>query len=411
VPEIVQIETPPPVKSVLFPEIKIKNIALFYLLTTFNNLWFIAGNWIFFWTRFMTYGQLGWVDASAFAFGLLMEVPSGAVSDLLGKKRTIVASMLLAAISIFGFASASSLTQIWISFMFAQLGWALYSGSAEALAYDTLVDRNKEQSYDKVISTSGTIATISAITATLLGGLFYVIHFRLPHYAWAFAYALAFFISLFLTEPKIDTEKFSLNSYVKQLYRGTVELFKPQLQAFVVVIFVLLGADYLYSWGLIKPAMATSFGFFDKEQAILFALFGIVGAILVKFIPSYRKYISDKRGLYFLSLVMGSGFMLAFFKLGYLGVIPLFLIAVSGQLAYPWVSIVVNREIASKYRATTLSTVALISKLPYALLAITAGAMVENGTFHIFNLTIGSVIIASIVVSSIQRLIKIKLKR
>ena len=63
-------------------------------------------------------------------------------------------------------------------------------------------------------------------------------------------------------------------------------------------------------------------------------------------------------------------------------------------------------SIYSKYRATTLSTVALITKLPYAILAIVAGRMVENGTFNIFNLSVGLVIIGAIVLSSVQRLMR-----
>ena len=51
-----------------------RNIALFYFLTLVSACAFISGNWIFYWLRVMDYGQLGIVDASAFAFGLLIKV-------------------------------------------------------------------------------------------------------------------------------------------------------------------------------------------------------------------------------------------------------------------------------------------------------------------------------------------------
>lgn len=160
---------------VFFPESQFLNIRLFYVLTALNNVWFVAGNWIFFWTRFMTFGQLGLVDATAFTFGLLMEIPSGAVSDLIGKKATILFSMFLATVGIFGFATTTTLTQLWISFFIMQLGTAFYSGAAEALAYDTLVEKKREHRFDQVMATNGSVALVTLVTTTLAGGLMYAL--------------------------------------------------------------------------------------------------------------------------------------------------------------------------------------------------------------------------------------------
>jgi MFS family permease len=382
-----------------FPQSNIKNISLYYVLTATNNAWFIAGNWIFFWTRYMTFGQLGIMDATAFAFGLLMEIPSGAISDMIGKKKTIVSGMFLSAVGTLTMAFSVNMTMLWIAFFIAQLGWALYSGAGEAMAYDTLIDHNEDDSFDEVISTSGTVSQLSSIIATLLGGILFVIHFRLSHFAWGISYFIGFVLSFWLVEPKTDSEKFSFNLYFKQLKDGTRQLFSPFLRKYVLVIFSLLGFDYLYNWGLVKPAMATEFGFFDKEQALLFALFGIIGAIVVKFIPYLRTKFSEIQGLFFFSVLMIIGFLLAFFPLGHWGIFSMFLISISGVLSYPWISIIVNKKVSSKYRATTLSTLALITKIPYVLLAIVAGKMVEYGTLNVFSLSLGVVGLIALVVT------------
>ena len=111
-----------------------------YLLAVANGTSFIVGNWIFFWTRFMTYGELGVVDGVAFAFGLILGVPTGAVADIIGKKKTVVAAMFLAFFGILCLSLSSSMVPIFLFFLLWQMGMALYSGAAEALAYDTLVD-------------------------------------------------------------------------------------------------------------------------------------------------------------------------------------------------------------------------------------------------------------------------------
>jgi len=53
---------------------------------------------------------------------------------------------------------------------------------------------------------------------------------------------------------------------------------------------------------------------------------------------------------------------------------------------------VLNERIPSETRATTLSTVALLSRIPYVLTALIAGVMVEAGTFAWFNLAVALVI-------------------
>lgn len=381
-----------------FPFWEISNIRIYYVLNVLTNLWFIAGNWIFFWTKFMTFGQLGIMDATAFAFGLVMEVPSGAVSDLIGKRKTIIWAMGLCALGTMMMAFSVNIVMLWVAFFIAQLGWAFYSGAAEALAYDSLLEVKQEKEYDQVASVCGTLQSIASIAATLLGGFLYIWWFRSTHLIWSLGYCFAFILSFHLIEPKIDSDKFSLSNYFSQLITGTRQLFKPVLTPFILVILSLMGASYLYEWGLVKPTMAKEFGFMAEGQSIVFAIIAIVGAITVSQVPRIRKYLSDKTGLYLLTFIMGIGFVLAYFKLNYWGIVPMLLIGLTGQLAYPWVSAVVNDEIESKYRATALSTVALLTKIPYTLLAILAGAMAENGTFHIFNFSIGLVIILSIII-------------
>lgn len=382
-----------------FPLREISNINRFYLLTSLNNMWFLSGNWIFYWLRFMTYGQLGVMDAVCFAFGLVMEVPSGAVADLIGKRKTIIIGMSLASVGFLLMGIANILTTLWIGFLMAQAGWAFYSGAAEALAYDSLVDLGKENLFEKVITASGGIATITSVIATLLGGIMYIFYWRSTHLAMALGFILAFIVSLGLVEPKTDTEKFSFSGWWNTLIDGSKQLLTPALKPFVIVILILMGTQGMYEWGLIKPAIATSFGFMDKGQAILYAIFGVLSAVIVRYIPVIRKWIGDEKGLYYLTILMGLGFLIAALPLGYFGLIPMFVITISGYLVYPWISIVVNKDVEAKHRATALSTVALLTKIPYVLLAVIAGRMVQNGDLWRFNAIVGTVIIFAMTIN------------
>lgn len=374
-----------------------RNIILFYILGATTSSWFLASNWIYFWTKYMTFGQLGWVDGIAFAFALILDVPTGAIADIFGKKKTIVAALFASFVGSMMIATASTLPIIFIGWMITNLGFALYSGAAEALAYDTLVDLKQEDRYEKVISKASSIDLYVEAATVFIGGLLYGLNFRLPHILWSLAYFVGFIVSFYLIEPHTDTIKFSFKNYFKQLGVGVKELLKPKLRRFFIYFFILLGIYYMYSWGFIRPAIADSFGLKAQAQGIILPILTLTSAFLMRYIPWFKNKISELSGLIIMAILMGISFIAASFPIGIWGILVLIFIAWSGKLAYPWISIIVNREIPSQYRATTLSTISLITKIPYVLVAVIAGKAVEQGHLKLFNLYIGIVIFAGII--------------
>lgn len=352
----------------------------------------------------MTYGQLGWVDAVCFAFGMLMEIPTGAVADLIGKKKTLIAAMFFSMLGCLIVALGNSLWHIWAGFMVMQVGWAFYSGAAEAFAFDTLKEKKLDDHFDHVISASSMLSTVTMVVCTLVGAWMWSVHFRLPHLAWTAAYAVGFVISFFLIEPKVDTDKFSFKRYFEQLGAGAQQLIMPKLQPFAVLFFLLLGMYFLYSYGLLKPAIAQSFGWGVNEQSFVNASIILFSALLTRAIPWMRTHLSDTQGLIGLTVTLALGFLLATQVESWWGLIPVFLISVAGNLGSPWVSVVLNREIESKYRATTLSTVAMFSKIPYVLTAVIAGGMIERGQLHFFLWVVGLLMLSGVMTNVLMNL-------
>lgn len=382
-----------------------KNIILFYLLTFSLSFWFVASNWIYFWTRYMTFGELGWLDATAFAFAILLEIPSGAIADLLGKKKTIQIGMFAGIIGTLLIATATSFWAIFAGWMICQVTYAFYSGAAEALAYDTLVDHGNEGLFEKIISKNHSIELYTIAMSTLIGGFVYEYSYRLPQFLWAGGFILAFVVSFFLTEPKSDTEKFSFKVYFKQLYLGSKILFSASLRKYILFMFALLGVYYLYTFGFLRPAIATKFGFFAKEQGIIFAVLTIITASVIRYIPFFRKHVSDIQGLIIMTVLMAIAFIFGGWPLGIWGIGIMLVIEVTGKLAYPWISIIVNKETPSKYRATTISTVTLFTKTPYIFLAIIGGSAVADGKLGEFNIAIGVILLFAMLMVLLTKII------
>jgi MFS family permease len=379
-----------------------RNVRLFYFLTVVSACAFMSGNWIFFWLHFMTYGQLGLIDSLAFAFGLLMEIPTGAISDSVGKRKTLLMAMGSSAIAwtVMGF--GTGIPSLTAGFLVAQVGWAFYSGAAEALVYDSLKQDGQEARFERIIANSHVISLVTLVIATLIGGLMYHWHFRLPHLAWGMAYVVGFVAAWGLIEPAVDSQTFSLAAYRRQLAQGYHQLRQPALRPYFPLIFGTLGLAYLYNFGLIQPALATSFGFFADEQAVIYPILALSAAGLIHYMPFLRRHISDWRAMQGIALLMAAAFALAALPLGYGGFGVLLILRALGGLAMPWMSVIVNQAIDSEARATTLSTLALLGKLPYVIAATLAGVLIERGHLDWFVLGTALVVLAIVTLTQVR---------
>lgn len=346
----------------------------------------------------MEFGQLGLFQTLAFGFGLLVEIPAGAMCDLIGRKKTAIMSSFFPTVGAFVIAFASNANWVLVGFMLVHLGWSMYQGSVEGLAYEALADTGNEKKYDKVSSTNTIVSILSSNINIAVGGLLYLVDYRLPYIAWGIFYFSTFILSFFYEET-FQREKFNLSLYFKQLYKGFLQLIAPHMRAYFVVILALRGMIYTYGMGMLKPSIALGFGFGEKTQSFLFSIVGFLILPLVYRMPKFRRKISDKKGLYILTILLGLSFILSSLPLGYLGVLPIVLFSICGSLTFPWVSVVINNEVPSKYRATTMATTNLLMKLPYVLSAVFMGRIIEKNELPTFTFVLGIVIILSVLLS------------
>jgi MFS family permease len=332
---------------------------------------------------------------------MFMEVPTGAISDMVGKRKTLILAMLLNGMGYIIMGAGDTLAVLVIGFWITQVGWAFFSGADEAMAYDSLKEVGEEMRFDRIISRANTLSIITLVVSTLIGGVMYNLNFRLPHYAWGIILLTGVVAAFYIREPKIKREPFTIRGYSNQLLRGFHQLTQPQLRPFLLLIFGILGVAYLFGYGLVQPAIATEFGFLADEQAVVYAIIAAATAIAMHFIPRLRRYFNEMQMLIMLTIMMSVGFLGAALPLGTWGFFALLFIRMSGGIAQPWVSIIVNHKIPSEDRATTLSTVALLTKIPYVVTAIIAGQMVQDGTLWFFNAVIAILLLITVIISLI----------
>lgn len=388
---------------------KYRNVKQYFVLTVLTNLWFAESSWLFFWRTFVSYKEIGIIDAIAFGFGMFIEIPTGALADIIGKRNTVIASYLLSSIGIFIMSQATGFFLLLVGMLFFQLGFALYSGTAEALCYDSLLEENKEGEYESVISVTSMLVLFSTILATFIGGtMLYALHIRLPYIFWGTAQVFGFFVSLSLHESISEFKSFTLKNYVNQLIQGTKLLFSRPLRKYIVSIVSILGIYYVFEFGILKPAMALSFGFDEKILGVLTPIMYILSALTIYNLHRLRKLFGDNSGLLVLSFGIGTCLLISTLGLGVWGFIPLILISVLGNLGNPWLSVIINSKTSSKYRATVLSSVAFVTKIPYVFISILLGTSLEGGVLYEFTLSLSIVIFALIFIPICSSIIRKK---
>lgn len=377
------------------------NIRRYYWLMAFSNCWFATATWIFFVQKFMSLATFGIVDSFIFAFGLLLEIPTGALADLLGKKKAIQLAMFFLASGSLAMGLSQSTPFLIFTMAVVQIGLAFYSGSVEALVYDSLLDGHKQHHFDRVIATGMIIMNVASAVATALGGWLFDWQFRSPLIAWSIGNWLGFILSFWLSEPKADSVQFSLATYLKQTREGIQALFIPQLRSLLPFILVLLSVVYLWEWGMVRTVSASFFGLPVTLQSTLYALLPLGAVIIVRYLPRFRTYISDLSGLQIAAIAIGSAYGSFAWVHGMWGIVPLAIIGVIGGLVFPWSSVFINQQLPSKYRATALSTLALLTKIPYILFSPLIGFLADNQRYHWYGWGVAVVLLLALLTAQL----------
>ncbi len=363
--------------SQLFPSYGIANIRIYYWLGIFLHGWFILPNWVFYFSEHLTIAEIGIIEGVAVLVGILMEVPSGVFADLLGKKKTIITGNLLLILSSYILINSTEFFHFLLGDVIMFIGFSFQSGAIEAFAYDSLKERGRADNYDTVIARHTPITIITTIVSTFIGGYLFKLNPAAPYFAWIVFLVVATLLMLVTTEPAIDTIKFSPKAYLRHLRDGVMTLFSKNLKMYLVPIVAIPLLIKMYE-GLVRQSMASYFGYNGETFGYLFALVSIPAILITLGYDRLRKLLGDKK---FLLLTLGLytlGFSIASAGVGLVvGGIVYLIIMVTQGLARPIVSSLINERIDSKHRATTLSTLSLITQIPYIILVTFFASLVE----------------------------------
>lgn len=374
-------------------------MKLAYILSFLFHGWFWMGNWVFYYLTFGSYTTVAMLDSGALLAGLVYEIPTGAFADMLGKKKTLILAFLSLTVGnmLMGFASSLWMLSLGL-WLFVCLAYALYSGTMEALVFDSLKSIGKEDLFDKKIGSLGALRLWAMALSAVVGGVAYTFNPGLPYLLSGLLSFVGLFVCFYLVEPLVDTEKFSWNSFFKQNTKGMKILFGSKKLKTVSYYLVISGGLLVFSYNLLDDLLAIEYGFNPTTISWLFAVACIVAGVAAHFIPRIKIIVSDNKliltsvGVIAVCLVLSPVVGMWISAL-------LLLVRVVGEAIYQnYSSVIVNKSVDSAYRATTLSSLSLLRNIPYSVLGTFVGFGVAfAGGAKNFALWFGLIVLTTVV--------------
>lgn len=159
--------------------------------------------------------EIGILESIFHVVSMCFEIPSGAVADAFGRKRTMVASEVLMILSILGMLCSDTFWSVAAAIGIRALSYNMASGTREALAYDTLKENGQEQEYDRFASMEMVIYRLGSATAVFCAGLALILGYRRAYLLDLGMRSVCLLLTLGLREPKLK-EKEERNGNAKQ---------------------------------------------------------------------------------------------------------------------------------------------------------------------------------------------------
>ena len=164
--------------------------------------------------RGFTLAQIGFAEGVFHVASLLFEIPSGVISDVFGRKKSMILSQCMFLLSSVLMILSEGMAGVCLSLVFSAFGYNFASGSREALAYDTLKSGGREGEYLRYSSTEFAIYRIGNAAAILCTGVALTLGYRLANLLDALVALLCLGLCLRLRE--VRTEQRQLEGSVAQ---------------------------------------------------------------------------------------------------------------------------------------------------------------------------------------------------
>ena len=361
------------------------NIRIYLLSETFRSLYFLVPIYLIYLQKHLSISQISFLIGFQFFVQLILELPTGAIADLLGKRITIVLSYIFDTFFFLGYLYAHSFLDFLVIYAASGIGEALRSGSSEAIVFDSLKQDHREDEFPAIGARQGLYFQIGLVAATIIGGFVYQLTHTLPILLVASAQALAGLSAFFYREPYIDTVKFSLSSYFRQIKLGINEAFKTTTHRLMSTYYIAVGSISWLVMTYYVDYLLIDLGFDAPTRGIISAGARIFNIILIN---RFLIHLPRRNTVIFFPILLILSLTPGIWLQGWWS-IPFITGAMMSSTAR-WILLgkYTNHIFDSRYRATALSTLSMAIGLVYIVFTTISGPIMTyyGGSRTIFTI-------------------------
>jgi MFS family permease len=333
---------------------------------------------------------------------VLTEVPSGALADLLGRKRLLVLTSVLMIIelSVIAFIPLASSTLIFWAFLINRilsgLAEAMASGADEAIAYDTLSLEGDANQWPRVLGVQMRIRSIAAMVSMTVGALVYdpdvvntLIHLagsslsvdqqttmRFPVYLTLVLAVAAFITTLRLKEPHLESAdeptgvscKTLIDTSRQTLRAGRWILTTPF--ALAIILYAMLYDHVLRMMITLTSQYLRLIDLPEASFGVIMAALSLLGLAVARLAEWMVQRFSPAQNAGWLALLTMVTLIGLTGFIPYFGLIPMSMVMVGLLLTDFFTSHYLNKITSSKLRATVLSFKGLAYNLAYGAIGV-----------------------------------------
>ncbi len=313
-----------------------------------------------------------WAVMGCYSFAvIILEMPSGIIADLIGRKKVFVFSHVLSLISLLFLINSDGLSTVLIAVMFLGAGRAFSSGSIEALEID---DFMKQKGAEKLSSINNTLTTIECIgnfCGAIVGGyLGYIDNtYFILLVLLMIIESFLIFSSIIVFQEDIIRKKFLVFELIRNIKRMILEIKRTKSLKIILCMSFILGISlstietYWQSTIIqyLPEKLNWILGLISCGTYIGVGLGSFVGKFLLNFASNKQ---CTSKNMYYLSRVLLSISLTLVFFTGhwFFFVFVYFIIYTILGVGNLIESTIFHSSVTSTYRASVLSVLSLVTK-------------------------------------------------
>lgn len=183
---------------------QLRNLYLYEIISGFQ---IVDAVWVLFLLqRGFSLAQVGVAEGFFHVVSMCCEIPSGMLSDMMGRRKTLILSGIISAASSFCMIATDYFWVILIAMGLNAFSYNLVSGTREALTYDSLLEGGQEERYLTVSSTQENIYLGIFAMTNLLSVVTVAFGYRKAYFISIVQGILSSFVAMRLSEANVGRE-------------------------------------------------------------------------------------------------------------------------------------------------------------------------------------------------------------